>query len=114
MRSLATHSSGLPRDLPDSSAILAHPDFDRIAGQFAALNKGHSRAKDLAALRRVRLRDVPGAAFAYSNLDMRVIGYGLEQVYHARFPRLLKTKLLDPLGMPATRLTVSQQCGSGW
>ncbi|WP_404334664.1 serine hydrolase domain-containing protein [Sphingomonas sp. MMS12-HWE2-04] len=106
LRSLAAHSSGLPRDLPDSGAILADPDYDTLASQFAALNKGHTREKDLAALRLVQLRDVPGAAFAYSNLDMRVIGYGLETVYDTPFRRLLGTRLLHGLDMGSTDFVV--------
>ena len=104
LRMLATHTSGLPRDLPDSDGLLAHPDYDRIGEQFAALNRGFDRAHSLHALHGVQLRAPPGTQEAYSNLGTRVIGYGLEQVEHAGYAQLLAAQITGPLGMHHTLL----------
>lgn len=105
LRTLATHMSGIQRDLPDSDALTAHPDFDHIGDQLAALNKGFGETQSLAALHGVRLRSQPGETFAYSNIGIRLIGYGLEQVYHASYADLVRRTITGPLGMAETRLT---------
>lgn len=107
LRTLATHTSGLQRDLPDSDALLANPDFDRIGDQLIALNRGFTRDRSLEGLREVALRSTPGAIFAYSNLGIRVIGYGLEGAYARPLDRLLRQSILSPLGMGDTRFTLS-------
>lgn len=107
LRTLATHTAGLQRDLPDSDPILAAPDYDAIAGQFAALNKAYSRRGDLLALHTIALRSTPGSTFSYSNLGMRVLGYGLEGVYHQPLAELLSRRILRPLGMGSTGFAVA-------
>ncbi|WP_442679538.1 serine hydrolase domain-containing protein [Sphingomonas sp. ASY06-1R] len=107
LRTLATHMSGLQRDLPDSDALLSKPDYDRLGDQLAALNQGFDRSRSLAALHGVTLRATPGEAFAYSNIGIRVIGYGLEQVYHMPLPQLLHSAILQPLRMTDTRFTLT-------
>jgi CubicO group peptidase (beta-lactamase class C family) len=107
LRTLATHRSGLQRDLPDSDALLSKPDYDRLGDQLAALNQGFDRSRSLAALHGVTLRAQPGTAFAYSNIGIRVIGYGLEQVYHRPLAQLLHTAILQPLRMTDTRFTLT-------
>lgn len=107
LRTLATHTAGLQRDLPDSDPLLAKIDYDRIGYQLTELNRGYTRKQSLADLGRVRLRTVPGASFAYSNLGIRVLGYGLETVYGTSFERLLRRSILNPLRMTSTSLKVS-------
>lgn len=106
LRNLATHTSGLQRDLPDSDALLAEHDYDHIGYRLAALNQGYTRARSLADLHKVELRTVPGTMFNYSNLGIRVLGYGLETVYHASLDRLLRRWILVPLRMSSTGFAV--------
>jgi len=87
---------------------MARRDFDHIGEQLAALNKGFGEAQSLAALHTVTLRTTPGATFAYSNIGIRLIGYGLERVYHVSFADLLRGEIAGPLGMAETRLTLSR------
>lgn len=103
LRQLATHMSGLQRDLPDSDALLAKPDYDRIGHLLIALNKEFGRAESLQALHGVQLRSAPGTGFAYSNLGIRVIGYGLEEAWRMPLERLLERQILSPLRMKDTR-----------
>jgi D-alanyl-D-alanine-carboxypeptidase/D-alanyl-D-alanine-endopeptidase len=107
LRTLATHTSGLQRDLPSSDTILSSPDYSHIGDQFAELNKAYTRSGDLASLRKVSLRSTPGSKFVYSNLGMRVLGYGLEQVYETPLPALLARRVLDPLRMQSTGFEVT-------
>jgi serine-type D-Ala-D-Ala carboxypeptidase/endopeptidase len=107
LRSLATHTSGIQRDLPDSDALMAHPDFDHIGDQLAKLNKGFDRARSIEALHDVTLRTVPGARFAYSNIGIRLIGYGLDHISGLSFADLLRRDITGPLGMTETRLSLT-------
>jgi D-alanyl-D-alanine-carboxypeptidase/D-alanyl-D-alanine-endopeptidase len=107
LRTLATHTSGLQRDLPDSDALLAKPNYDQIGSQLATLNKGFGRARSLEALHGVTLKSVPGERFLYSNLGIRVIGYGLEHVYREPLPRLLDRFIFGPQNMSSTSFRLS-------
>lgn len=102
LRTLATHTSGLQRDLPDSEGLMGKPDYDHIGYELAALDQGFTKSKTLAALHGVTLRSAPGTTFLYSNLGIRVISYGLEHQYHSGFADLLQRAILRPLGMHDT------------
>jgi CubicO group peptidase (beta-lactamase class C family) len=56
LRTLATHSSGLQRDMPDSDALMTRHDYDRIGYRLAALDRGFTASRTLAALHGVTLR----------------------------------------------------------
>ncbi|MGH8202243.1 MAG: serine hydrolase domain-containing protein [Steroidobacteraceae bacterium] len=102
LRTLATHTSGLQRDLPDSEALMAQHDYDRIGYGLAALDRGFTASRTLAALHAATLRTTPRTTFVYSNLGIRVIGYGLEHQYRSSFAALLDSVIFRPLGMHET------------
>ena len=102
LRTLASHRSGLPRDIPDTDALLANPDFDTLPGQLIQLQAGYRDARYRAALAGVRLRAEPGREERYSNVGMKVIAFGLEHVYGMPFRRLMERQILMPLGMRST------------
>ena len=102
LRSLATHTSGLQRDIPDTDDLMTRPDYDRIANAMIARNRGFTRHRSLVALHDARLQSKPGAVFAYSNVGTRVIGYGLEKAYGRPFSTLLQRTILGPLDMQDT------------
>lgn len=107
LRTLLTHRSGMPRDIPDSDALFAHkeaPDFD---ARMIALNKGVDRTQLLTALHHTALRNAPGTRQAYSNAGFLVIGLGLEQVYGKPMDALLREYITQPLGMTSTGFTLS-------
>jgi D-alanyl-D-alanine-carboxypeptidase/D-alanyl-D-alanine-endopeptidase len=106
LRTLATHRSGLPRDIPDTDAIFARSDFTTIARDLIAAETGYGRARYLAALHHTALRSRPGGAFVYSNIGMKVIGFGLETVYRAPFETLMQRFVLRPLRMKDTGFAV--------
>ncbi len=104
LRTLAVHKSGLPRDWPDTDALFARPDFDKLPFQLIELEKEYDRARYLRELREVRLTFEPGQKLLYSNLGMKLLGFGLEHVHGRSFEELLSSQILQPLGMRDTSL----------
>jgi CubicO group peptidase (beta-lactamase class C family) len=108
LRMLATHTSGLPRDIPDSDALLDKPDFRTLPVRFRAMQRGYGRTRYLDALRRTPLRADPGGSEAYSNVGMMLIAFGLEHIYGQPFEQLMRREILVPLGMASTGFSVSR------
>ncbi|WP_116091558.1 serine hydrolase domain-containing protein [Sphingomonas crusticola] len=106
LRTLATHRSGLPRDIPDTDPIFARHDFDTITRDLIAAEKGYDRKRYLADLHSIALRSSPGARFVYSNIAMKVIGFGLETAYRLPFATLMTRFILQPLQMKDTGFDV--------
>ena len=94
---LAMQCSGLPR-LPDNlrPANLANPYAGYDAGKLKSF------------LGRYMLTRDPGASYEYSNLGFALLGYALARSAHMSFASLLEQKILSPLGMRATTLTVTE------
>jgi CubicO group peptidase (beta-lactamase class C family) len=106
LRLLAAHRAGLPKNIPDTDALFKNANFDTLPFQLIDLEKGYDDAAYLRALHQVNLRSEPGGEFVYSNFGIKVIGLGLQQVYHQSFEQLLRAEILDPLGMKETGLAV--------
>jgi CubicO group peptidase (beta-lactamase class C family) len=92
---LATQHSGLPRlptnmD-PGGSDPYAHYSIDDL---YAFLDS-------------YKLTRDPGQAFEYSNLGIALLGDALANRAHMSYDRLLRTRVLDPLGMTETAITLS-------
>jgi serine-type D-Ala-D-Ala carboxypeptidase/endopeptidase len=102
LRNLAVHTSGLPRDLPDTDDLFAHRDPETLPFRLIARDSGYDRARYLRELHGVTLRSEPGSTEAYSNLGFKVIGWGLEHVYGMSFERLLREQIVQPLRMSST------------
>ena len=109
LRTLATHRSGLPRDLPDTDALYANRDFRTFPAALLALDSGYDRDRYLADLHGTTLRSTPGTTEAYSNLGMKVIGFGLETVRKQSFEQLMHDAILRPLGMGDSGFVLSAQ-----
>lgn len=109
LRSLATHTSGLPRDLPDTDDLYAHRDPETLPHKLIARESGYNQARYLDDLHQIALRSKPGTKEVYSNLGFKVIGWGLETVYGLPFERALKEQILEPLQMKSTGFTLSAQ-----
>lgn len=109
LRTLATHRSGLPRDLPSTDDLFAHPDYERLPNQMIARDSGYDRSRYLRELHTVRLTSEPGSWEVYSNLGIKVIGFGLEKVYGIPFEMLMKEEILDPVQMSSTALVLNAE-----
>lgn len=102
LRTLADHRSGLPRDLPDTDDLYAHRDPETLPYKLIARDIGYDTRRYLHALHTVRLRSEPGEEEQYSNLGFKVIGWGLESVYHQSYETLLQEAVLKPLHMDSS------------
>jgi serine-type D-Ala-D-Ala carboxypeptidase/endopeptidase len=93
---LATHTTGLPHDLPPDLRTIAQtkPPRDARPIMYDYLSKWTLPA------------DI-GSAFSYSNLDYGLIGIALEQRTGLSYDQLLRTRILDPLRMDDTGVSIS-------
>ncbi|MEP7098402.1 MAG: serine hydrolase domain-containing protein [Dokdonella sp.] len=106
LRTLLTHYSGMPRDVPDTDAIYAEKDYATLPARLIALNRGFGRDQFLAALHKIALRSEPGKKQAYSNAGFQTIGFGIEKVYGKTFDALLQQRITQPLRMTSTGLAL--------
>lgn len=102
LRTLATHYSGMPRDIPDTDTLFADKNAPDFNARMVALNQGFGREQFLAALHDTRLRSAPGEKQVYSNAGFLVIGLGLEKVYGKPFDQVLRQYITQPLDMAST------------
>jgi serine-type D-Ala-D-Ala carboxypeptidase/endopeptidase len=109
LRWLAAHRAGLPKNIPDTDALFKNPNFDTLPFQLIELEKPYDDAAYLRALHQFQLRSEPGSEFVYSNFGIKLIGFGLQQVYHQSLEKLLQEEILGPLEMKRTGLAVSPQ-----
>lgn len=107
LRTLATHRSGLPRDLPDTDDLYSHVDFETLPSRLIARDAPYDHARYLRELHGVQLTTAPGEREAYSNLGLKVLGFGLETISGAAFETLVSRDILQPLGMSSTGFVVS-------
>ena len=91
LEDLATHTSGLPRELgraPRGAPHFTYPDY----------------ATRWRWLPRQRLASVPGTAALYSNIGFDFLGDALASATHTQYAKLLDERTLKPLGMYGTTL----------
>ncbi len=91
LRHLTTHTSGLPR-IPDNlnPENPSDPYADYDTARLTAFLAAH------------QLRRAPGAAYEYSNLGAGLLGFALATRAGMSYGELLRTRILDPLGMKQT------------
>ena len=105
---LVDHRSGLPFLMPERPELL--PDFpgdEPMVSRVARILAHYSRADFFDDLHRVKIETVPGEGFKYSNTGAMLAGYILERVYGESYESLLRRKILRPLGMTNTTITLS-------
>src|SRR5262245_6567361 len=101
LRHLTTHTSGLPR-LPGN---LAPQDPDDPYADYDA-------ARLVAFLATHELRRDPGASYEYSNLGAGLLGWALATRAGVPYAELLRTRILEPLGMKETGVAESERMRS--
>jgi D-alanyl-D-alanine-carboxypeptidase/D-alanyl-D-alanine-endopeptidase len=96
---VATHTSGLPRELgnaPPNTPHFTFPDY-RTRWRW---------------LRNQRLRSTPGTAALYSNVAFDLLGDALQSAAHQQYAALLAERTLNPLHMQDTTFFPNaEQCG---
>lgn len=93
---LTTHSSGLPR-MPDNfrPANAGNPYADYTVAQLYEFLSAHELQRDI------------GAEVEYSNLGTGLLGHALALSQETDYETLVSRRLLDPLGMSDTSITLS-------
>ncbi|MBP2160878.1 MULTISPECIES: serine hydrolase [Asticcacaulis] len=109
LRTLAAHTAGMPRDIPNSEDLFKNPDFEKLPYQLQAREKVYDRDRYLKELRDARLVTEPGQTMSYSNIGIKLVGFGLEDAYGKSYSALLEDQVFKPLGMDDTGLTVSRK-----
>ncbi len=106
-RHLATHQSGLPHMFPEIEGIFDNPNWDELPFRINKRQENFSKKDFFESLAKVRLSARPGSTFSYSNAGANLLGYLLEEIYETTFNQLLKAKILDPLEMFETGVSIS-------
>ena len=88
VRSLATHTSGLPFNVPVD--VKNRAEWEKYAATYTPEYPADER-------------------YTYSNLGIGLLGQTLETVTHQSFNQLYRTKILAPLGMQPIALTVPKK-----
>jgi CubicO group peptidase (beta-lactamase class C family) len=88
---LATHTSGLPRQMPLGEGLNSTTNKQ----VFNYLNEA-------------TLASPPGETFLYSNLAFGILGLVIVRQEHASLERLYKSRISGPLGMADTRLSLNR------
>jgi CubicO group peptidase (beta-lactamase class C family) len=83
--------------------ITLHHLLTHGAGLILGAELATASTYDVLALRDSETGFAPGEHFWYSNVGYRVVGLALEAVTGQPYPRLVQERLLDPLGMRASR-----------
>lgn len=117
---LLDHRSGLPFLLPDRPELA--PDFKGDARPYTvrvnAAMQGYGRGQFFADLHAVKLTAIPGSRYQYSNAAAQLAGYILERLYGRPYEQLLREKILAPLHMNATTISLRpadrRRLAPGW
>jgi serine-type D-Ala-D-Ala carboxypeptidase/endopeptidase len=95
---LATHTSGLPR-LPGN---MAPKDPDNPYADYTV-------AQLYDALAKIEPAHTPGTHYDYSNLGAGLLGHALALRSKTDYETLVRTRILEPLGMKSTAITLSKE-----
>jgi CubicO group peptidase (beta-lactamase class C family) len=80
-------------------------DEDRLLKRLADRRKFESLQEEVDEMAARKIRVNPGTDFWYGNVGLNVLGRVLEVVSKKKFDVLIKTKLLNPIGMRRTTFT---------
>ncbi|QKX06155.1 beta-lactamase family protein [Aquimarina sp. TRL1] len=95
---LITHTSGIPLNIGEVSALYQTPNFDNYSKAKEILST-YKKQKLLADLKSLELTEPPGKVYSYSNVAPNLVAHMLEVIYNKPFEELLKTKLFVPAKM---------------
>ncbi len=87
--------------------ITIHDLLTHTAGITAGIDGTPEATSQVWALRDRRPGSAPGERFHYSNLGYKVLGLVIEAVAGRPYPEVIRTRILDPLGMAATEPAIT-------
>jgi CubicO group peptidase (beta-lactamase class C family) len=108
---LLDHRSGLPFILPNRPETSPdfHGDNRPWSARIAEIGRTYDKTQFLSDLHAVRLTAEPGSEFKYSNAAAQLAGYILERVYGRPYEVILRDKVLMPLGMSNSGITIQKR-----
>jgi len=96
LRQLASHTSGLPRDVPGA--------VQSVEGRYEL-----EPERLYQHLAKVKLESDPGTEELYSNLGFGLLGHALERAAGKPFDQLLKELVCDPLRLEGTAIQINDK-----
>jgi CubicO group peptidase (beta-lactamase class C family) len=117
---LLNHRSGLPFMFPDRPELTPEFKGDRrpYTVRVNEAMKTYGREEFLADLQKFKLSAAPGSQYQYSNAAAQLAGYILENIYGKPYEQLLRMKILSPLKMNSTTISLSyadrERLAPGW
>lgn len=102
IKDLITHTSRLPRFLPESITEMLENPTDSLAFKVHEMEIGYSRRSFFDDLHSVVLDTIPGTTFSYSSVDTELIAHILENVYGKSYNALIQEKISSKLGLKQT------------
>ena len=89
--------------------IAARHLLSHTAGIVGTYSKTPGSRYEIVALRDTEAAYPPGAHFHYSNVGYKALGFLLEAVANQPRSKVIRAGILDPLGMAATRVVLTQE-----
>lgn len=90
IKHLLTHTSGLPKFLPESIPPLFSDFNESLPFKVHAIQVAYNKDDFFSDLKRIKLSSEPGTEYSYSNVDTELMAQILENVYHKPFDVLLQ------------------------
>ena len=109
IKHLITHTSRLPKFLPDSLNLLFVDIDETLPFKVYEIEKRYNKEKFFADLHSIIIDTIPGTRYDYSNVDTELIAHILENIYKKSYEELLKEYIFDVADMPNTKITLSSQ-----
>lgn len=109
IKHLLTHTSRLPRFLPDNINSLLTEFNESLPFKMYEIQKNYSKKEFFADLQTVVLDTIPGTRYGYSNVDTELIAHILENIYDTPFDELLKEYFGKIANMPNTKIKLSKK-----
>ena len=109
IKHLLTHTSELPRFLPESINELFNEITDELPFRIAEIENKYSKNKFLKDLENVTIDAIPGERFRYSNADTELVAYILEKIYNKSFDEILEEKICQPANMSNTGINLNKE-----
>ena len=108
IKHLITHTSRLPRFLPETIAQIVENPTDSLAFHIYEIEKNYNQEKFLSDLQAVVLDTIPGTKDSYSSADTELVAHILENVYNKPYHELIQEKIATKLGMKNTGTVIRE------
>jgi CubicO group peptidase (beta-lactamase class C family) len=109
IKHLLFHQAGFPQFLPETVGALMTEFTPELPSQIHAIQSKYNREAFLKDVQQIELTAAPGTHYGYSNVDVELMAYILEQIYHESYEELVTKYITDPAKMPKTKVTLTEK-----